>query len=202
MHNSSMWFRSLSFVCLLCSISISCAKRQTSLVNTSAITPEITATSILFSSSTQDLISVLSETYHRSESCLVDNESKTPHNTTGSIKPEFTDITNEDGSSVLLDEIADNANNTYRAYLLNICNKDMNCTSQLQLENKLSGQRYLVTWEGFEIMTAHWNLIWIGEDIVAYMHLLDARREEIIAINVKTKDFAYVGQTWAECVEP
>jgi hypothetical protein len=168
------------------------------------ITTEITATPILFNGDAQGLISILAETYHRSETCLTDNESPMPNNVTKLVEPEIRDVTDEIKDPIEIDEIADNTNNTYRAYLV-VCDSDQDCKwgqHQLYLKNRLSEKTYLVTWSGFESLTAHWNLIWIGEDIIAYMHTLDPQREEIIAINVKTEEFAYVGQTWAYCVEP
>jgi len=169
-----------------------------------AITPEITATPVPFNAASQRLIQMLAETYHRSASCLTDNEYTVPNNVTGSIRPEFIDITDEVGDPLEIVEIADNTKGTYRAYL-NVCKTYWDCKyglNQLHLEDRLNERTYVITWKGFEAITAHWNLIWIGEDIIAYMHILDPRREEIIAINVGTEEFAYVGQAWAYCVEP
>lgn len=168
------------------------------------LTPEVTATPVAFNIEAQSLIPVIAEMYHRSVACLTDNEYDMPNNVTGLVKPEFIDVTDDVENAVEIEEIADNTKNTYRAYLA-VCKTYWDCKyglSQLHLENRLNGRTYIITWKGFEAITAHWNLIWIGEDIIAYMHILDPRREEIIAINVKTEEFAYVGQAWAYCVEP
>ncbi len=167
-----------------------------------AVTPEITATPIPFNPGTQDLRQMIADTYHRSASCLAANEYAMPNNVTGSVEPEFVDVADEVDNPVEIYEIADNTKNTYRAYLA-ACKTYWDCKwgpNQLHLENILNGRTYMITWKGFESITAHWNLIWIGENIIAYMHMLDPRREEIIAINVKTKEFAYIAQAWAYCV--
>src|SRR5688572_4744494 len=105
-RNKFMKMKRMMVVSLLCLIIVSCASQLTSisvtptsiLINTvvpsatstsqptmtqlliPAITPEITATPVPFNAASQGLIQMLAETYHRSASCLTDNEYAMPNN--------------------------------------------------------------------------------------------------------------------------
>ena len=152
------------------------------------LTPQITATPVAFRSGNQDLDQIIGRIYGISVAC-------NQPDTAAQEKPEFTDISKwVKVDQLYIDEIADNENKTYRAYLVeepvrDVCNA---CFRSRVYSMKFStGEAYMISWKGYLPGRVLFRLIWIGDRILAFEQSLSPHVGEIVAVDVQARSFVY-----------
>lgn len=208
--NEFMQMKRIMIVGLFCLIMVSCSGQRTKLIaptNATATsmasmdapyptrTPVITATPIL-SIEMENIASVIGD-YYETSRCVVNlaNPSLDKWLNQPADKPELTDFTNRlDFKNIIVEEIADSANQSYRAYIVAEPNPNCgkNCfQSRVYVEDKSTNQIFRVDWGGYMSWRFIYGATWFGDSVLTFEQSLNPNRVEIVGVNMKTKDYVF-----------
>jgi hypothetical protein len=208
--NEFMQMKRILIVGLFCLIVVSCSSQQTKLIaptNATAIytsskgvlyptrTPVITATPIL-NIEMENIASVIGN-YYKTSRCVVNlaNPSLDEWLSQPADKPELTDFTNQlDFNSITVEEIADSANQSYRAYIVVEPNPSCgeNCfQSRVYVEDRSTNQIFRVDWGGYMSWRFIYGATWFGDSVLTFEQSLNPDRVEIVGVDMKTKDYVF-----------
>ena len=178
------------FSLFLSLILISCTNQKVTII----ATPQMTATSIVFDSSIQDISDVVDELFNLSTCSKKDllNDEEIYHYSVD--HPLLIEISKSDLEKVEIKEIADSKNGSYRSYLVdepspNICGSCL--LSRVYIEDKENKHFYKIDWKGYDFTRYISNLIWVGDSILAMRQANNSNTYEIYGVNVDLKEFVY-----------
>jgi hypothetical protein len=197
--SNSRWFYLLIFFAL-----VSCTSQQAAVITTPTLTkapyptrtPVITATPLPVSSDLKDVAKTIGE-YYETSRCAVNLANSSLDEWLGepADKPKFIDFTKQlDFSKITIEEIADSANNKYRAYLVVEPNPDCgeDCyQSRVYVKDLSTDQIFRVDWGGYMSWRFIYGAAWFGDKVLTFEQSINPDRVEIVGIDMDTKDYVY-----------
>lgn len=165
--------------------------------------PIINATPVLFDVNTQDIYELIN-TYYSVSNCIsnlmnpqLDQWLNQPVD-----KPLFLDITDQfNFDDVIVEEIADNLDGKYRAYVLSEPRLECgeNCIQSRVVVKDLSTNKILrVDWSGYMIWRFIYGVVWFGENILTFEQSVNPYVTEIVGVDIEKQDYIYHISYWSK----
>src|SRR5258706_15561115 len=171
---------------------------------TSLLKPYITATPIAFDISSGDIVKTVDMLFDEEKCAKSDYLIPTPPADASPKsflgypigKPKFIEITDHiDFSKVDIEEIADNVQKTFRAYLVKEAAPTVSCSacirSAVYIEDQVTNQVYKIDWRGYQPSRVLGRLTWIGNNNLTFFQSIGPHNDELIGIDIDKKEFIY-----------
>ena len=100
-----------------------------------------------------------------------------------------------DLQKVVIEEIADNINKNYRAYLVDEPAPTATCTdcirSRVYIQNQLNRRIYKLDWNGYLPSRILFNLLWVDDTVLTFYQSIGPHSDELIGVDVEKREFVY-----------
>jgi len=181
------------FAILSITIMASCAPSPETHPNIATFTPVITATPITQKVNAQNISHIVQSIFKEMPECKSYNAMNANQDVL-----DFFDATEQFSfDRLIVHEIADSANNKYRAYLatdpnIRLENCELGCSPErVYIKDSETGEIHGINWNGYMPRRITFKIIWLGDEYLAFQQNINPYNSETIVIDIEQQSIIY-----------